>query len=337
MNRKNFIKSLGFAGVGMSLPLSARNTKTNKINLLPPNSCILIPSETAGPFPLDLTENSTFFRQDIRENEAGVQLNLKLKIIGQDNCEPIPNARVNIWHCDKDGVYSGYSTGNNPGDANATHLRGYQFTDVNGEVEFITIFPGWYNGRICHIHFQVYVSSSYSAISQLTFPIDAKNSLYTENSSLYTKGSDPLSFAQDNIFSDSHEYQLATLEEDASTGIYSSYMEVTVQGSGVTGIGHIERETAKVFELGQNYPNPYRDKTIIPFTLKQASEIKLEIWDLSGRKMATIINEKRDTGEYQVEVNPSELGLSNGNYIYQLEANNGKGIFRLPKMMSFQS
>jgi hypothetical protein len=54
----------------------------------PPPNCVIIPSETAGPFPLDLTENQTFFRQDIRENRIGVRHDLKLKIIGNANCEP---------------------------------------------------------------------------------------------------------------------------------------------------------------------------------------------------------------------------------------------------------
>lgn len=114
-------------------------------------------------------------------------MHLKLRVIGSENCLPMNNVRVNIWHCDKDGLYSGYSQQNNQGQAGQTYLRGYQFADANGEVQFETIFPGWYNGRICHIHFQVYVSSVYAAISQLTFPLDIKNKIYTDNSSLYTK------------------------------------------------------------------------------------------------------------------------------------------------------
>src|SRR5690606_34097737 len=110
-----------------------------------------------------------------------------------------------------DGLYSGYSQSNNPGQAGLTYLRGYQYTDANGEVDFLTIFPGWYIGRICHIHFQVHVSSSYSAISQLTFPIAAKNALYAAHAGIYTKGADPLTYSSDNIFSDGYQYQLATL------------------------------------------------------------------------------------------------------------------------------
>lgn len=336
MNRKDFLRKTGILGLGITLPNAKHRANSMGDNPIQVEDCVLIPTETAGPFPLDLTENDTFFRQDITDSQEGVPLSMKLKIIGSNNCGPMQNVRVNIWHCDKDGVYSGYNTGNNPGDADAIHLRGYQFTDANGEAEFTTIFPGWYNGRICHIHFQVYVSSSYSAISQLTFPIDTKNALYSDNSSLYTKGDDPLSFEQDNIFSDGHEYQVATLELDETTGEYSSFLEVTVEGGTTTGVGHLERETAKVFELGQNFPNPYIRKTNVPISLHQAADIKLELWDLSGKKVATVFEGRKSAGKSVIEVIPSQLGLSPGNYVYQLEAKIASGTYRLPKLMTYQ-
>ena len=334
MNRKEFLTGAGLAGLGLALPGS--NTLLNapvskaKVN----DSCVLIPSETAGPFPLDLTENPYYLRQDVRESQPGVLLNLKLKILGVNNCQPMENVRVNIWHCTNEGVYSGYNNQQNPGDANSKYLRGYQFTDVHGEVEFITVFPGWYNGRIAHIHFQVHVSSNYSAVSQLTFNIADKNALYLANPTLYPKGADPLSYAQDNVFSDGVTYQVATLTPNQATGGYDSYMEVSVQGSGVSGVGHIEKETAKVFELGQNFPNPYTDKTTVPVTIKEVSDIKLELWNLSGQKVATVFEAKGAYGDYNIDVNPSAHGLPNGNYMYQLEAKNSRGVYRLPKMMT---
>lgn len=331
MNRKEFLKSagagLGMVFVGKELAAAPLVQQTS--------TCTLIPSETAGPFPLDLSENTAFFRKDIRETQQGVRLNLKLRIVGAGNCLPMRNVRVNIWHCDKDGVYSGYNVANNRGDANSKYLRGYQFTDANGEVEFITIFPGWYTGRICHIHFQVYVSSIYSAVSQLTFDVAAKNALYTANRTIYAKGTDPLSYSQDNIFSDGYALQLATLTPNTTTGGYDSFMQVTVQGNGTTGVGHIEKETAKVFELGQNFPNPYRTTTTIPFTLKQAAIVRMELWDLSGRKVATVLpDEVRSAGEHTLEINPALWGLPIGNYMYQLVATTSQGTFVVPKMMT---
>lgn len=404
MDRKDFLCKMGLGGVWLSSP--SQRLTSNHIDNLQTTSCVLIPSETAGPFPLDLTENSTYFRQDIRESQQGIQLNVRLKIVGFDNCEPLQNVRVNIWHCDKDGVYSGYNTGNNPGDTNATHLRGYQFTDAYGEVEFITIFPGWYTGRICHIHFQVYVSSSYSAISQLTFPITIKNNLYSENSALYTKGADPLSFEDDNIFSDGHEYQLATLEENSATGGYSTYLEVTVEGSGTspdceqslvvanpidqalyqvsediesagqinltdvtfkagtsitllegfevsTGYtfsaeidpcttsvsarkyqGHLERQSAQVFEIGQNYPNPYNGITLIPLDLRERAEIEVELWSLEGKKVTTILKEMKDPGKYIIKIDLKQYSIPLQTFVYQTIATTSHGVFRVPKMMT---
>ncbi|MCB9279423.1 MAG: T9SS type A sorting domain-containing protein [Lewinellaceae bacterium] len=336
MKRKEFLQGIGLAGIGTLISKGPMNAEILKEGgPLPPN-CTLIPTETAGPFPLDLSENTTFFRQDVREDRTGIQLNVKLRIIGANNCEPMPNARVNIWHCDKDGLYSGYSQQNNQGQAGLTYLRGYQMTDANGEVEFTTIFPGWYTGRICHIHFQVYVSSVYAAISQLTFPIETKNALYADNAALYTKGADPLNYTQDNIFSDGYAYQLATLTQNAETGGYDTFLEVTVQGSGVTGLANLEPETGGQFKLGQNFPNPYNTQTTVPFNLTNKSDVQLEIWDLSGKRLAALSETDLPPGDHRIEVDLKSLGLQTATYVYQLQVSNQYGAFRQCKVMTAQ-
>lgn len=331
MKRKDFLKGLGLVGAGTLLPsVKAKANTTNKHSLLggPEDICVLIPSETAGPFPLDLTANPTFFRQDVRENKTGVKLNLKMKVVGVNNCEPMANLRVNIWACDKDGNYSGYQS-----EVGLTYLRGYQITDVHGEVNFVTIFPGWYTGRICHIHFQVFVSSVYAAVSQLTFPIDSKNSLYANNSSLYTKGADPLNFNQDMVFSDGYGYQLATLTQNPVEG-YDAYLEVAINGSGVSRLANLEPETGGQFKLGQNFPNPYADETTVPFTLTNPSKVQLDIFDLQGRKVAEIQQPNLGAGTQEIVVNTRELGIPVGNYVYQLQVENENGVFRQCKMMT---
>ena len=328
MKRKDFLRGFGFAGLGTLLPNSSISNRTIIEGPLPPN-CTIIPSETAGPFPLDLTENQTFFRQDIREDREGVRHDLKIKITGLENCLPMQNVRVNIWHCDKDGLYSGYQT-----EVGKTYLRGYQITDVNGEVNFITIFPGWYTGRICHIHFQVYVSSVYAAVSQLTYPIAEKNQIYADHADIYTKGLDPRSFSQDGIFADGYTFQLATLTPNAATGGYDSYLEVTVQGSGLTGLSKAEPETGGQFSLGQNQPNPYSGFTRIPFTLHFPGDAYLEIWDLSGQKLTELSQKGLSSGQHAFDINTIMLGLPVAHYAYQLRVENASGIFRQAKVMS---
>lgn len=294
---------------------------------------MLIPSETAGPFPLDLSANEFYYRQDVRETQVGVPLRLRLRIIGDANCGVMPNLRVNIWHCSNTGLYSGYSQTNNPGQSGLTYLRGYQFTDADGEVEFLTVFPGWYNGRICHIHFQVYVSSSYAAISQLSFPIAEKNAIYAANPSLYPNGADPLAFNQDNIFNNGYQYQLATLVANDEGG-YDAFLEVTIQGSGDTTTGYLESQVEQHLELGQNIPNPYVEQTMVPITLKQPGDVVLDLWDVQGRKVATVKREGLAAGEHRIELRMAELGLSAANYAYQVQVTNAYGIWRTAKMMT---
>lgn len=332
-NRRNFLKLTGLAGAASLIPLNMLSEEANDDQQV--SSCTLIPTETAGPFPLDLTTNTTFFRKDIKETKTGVPLNLKLKIIGANNCGVMQNVRVNIWHCDKDGLYSGYSQTNNPGQAGLTYLRGYQFTDANGISEFTTIFPGWYTGRICHIHFQVYVSSSYAAISQLSFDIAKKQAIYTANPSLYTNGADPTTLSSDNVFSDGYTYQIATLTDNATTGGYDAYLEVTIKGSGIaTGLGNLEKENAKNFTLGQNFPNPYSSVTSIPVHLIQPSDVTIDVYDLQGKKMTTISKNNLPAGETIFQLDMKTIGLPIGNYIYQVEVKNSNGIYRDCKMMT---
>ena len=336
-NRRDFIKASSILGAASLLPIG--KLLANSSSLLSnreevSGTCVLIPTEVAGPFPLDLTANTTFFRQDIREDKEGVPMKLKLKILGNGNCLPMQNVRVNVWHCDKDGVYSGYDTTNNPGQAGLTYFRGYQMTDANGEVEFMTIFPGWYNGRICHIHFQVYVSSSYAAISQLTFDVATKQAIYTANPDLYTNGTDPMSLASDNIFSDGYQYQIATLTENTDINGYDAYLEVTIEGNGTVGIGHSEKENAKNFTMGQNYPNPFEEETTIPVTLNQTSDVVVDLYNLQGKKVLSINKPNLSVGSHSININLAELSLAGSSYLYQMTVKNSAGTYVDSKLMT---
>lgn len=331
-SRRNFIKATGLLGTAALIPLDNLLASDNKVTK---KACTLVPTETAGPFPLDLSANTAYFRKDIREDRAGVQLNLKIRIVGDDNCLPMENLRVNIWHCDKDGLYSGYSQSGNEGQAGLTYLRGYQMTDVNGEAEFITIFPGWYQGRICHIHFQVFVSTSYAAISQLTFDLETKKAIYAANSSVYTKGDDPMTLASDNIFSDGYTYQITTPTANSTTGGYDAFLEVTVKGTGTTaGLGNQEKENAKNFLLGQNFPNPYTNFTSIPFNLIHPSDVVLDLFDLQGKKVRSIQKHALNPGEHVLELDMKSLNLPTENYVYQLNVSNKNGNYADTKLMT---
>ena len=69
---------------------------------IPAGSCTLMPQSVEGPYYLD----PKLIRADVTEGHAGLPLALKLRVVGAD-CAPLSNARVDLWHCDPRGVYSG--------------------------------------------------------------------------------------------------------------------------------------------------------------------------------------------------------------------------------------
>ncbi|MEX0845385.1 MAG: T9SS type A sorting domain-containing protein [Balneolaceae bacterium] len=76
-------------------------------------------------------------------------------------------------------------------------------------------------------------------------------------------------------------------------------------------------ETPSVFSLAQNYPNPFNPTTMISFNLPVNSEVRLEVFDLLGRKVATLVDERMQAGSHEIQFNAQNL--SSGVYFYQLK------------------
>ncbi|PTY37407.1 hypothetical protein BGP77_12930 [Saccharospirillum sp. MSK14-1] len=182
--------------------------------------CRLMPRETEGPFPLrEVLNRPDLVRRDLTEGLPGVPLALQLKIVDVNNgCRPIEGAGVYVWHCDRDGRYSGYNDARGE-----TFCRGLQFAEGQGVARFNTIYPGWYPGRVTHIHFQVYLEdpagSRATVTSQLAFPDTVTQAVY--NSRDYTErgqNTSVRSVATDSIFADGSELQVVTIEGDPVAG-----------------------------------------------------------------------------------------------------------------------
>jgi len=74
------------------------------------------------------------------------------------------------------------------------------------------------------------------------------------------------------------------------------------------------------FILEQNYPNPFNPSTVISYRLSVNSYVTLKVYDLLGREIATLVNEPKQAGEFEIEFDASKYGLSSGVYLYQLTA-----------------
>jgi len=75
------------------------------------------------------------------------------------------------------------------------------------------------------------------------------------------------------------------------------------------------------FILRQNFPNPFNPNTIISWKLAKESSVQLKIYDVLGREVAILIKEKQTPGEYKLNFNADEYGLSSGIYLYKLVTN----------------
>jgi protocatechuate 3,4-dioxygenase beta subunit len=94
-------------------------------------------------------------------------------------CNPVANASVDIWACDAEGNYAGYTASPDEFATSGSHVtpetderfcRGVLATDPDGIAEFDTIFPGYYAGRAIHIHFKVHVGDKAFVTNQALMP-----------------------------------------------------------------------------------------------------------------------------------------------------------------------
>lgn len=188
----------------------------------------VIPEETAGPYPgdgsngPDVLSESGIVRQDITSSfgdasgtAEGIPLEIRFTVIDVDSGEPIPGAAVYAWHCTRDGGYSMYSQGLE----DENFLRGVLETDDDGAAAFTSIFPGAYDGRWPHVHFEVYQSVDAAtnggeplATSQIALPENTCSEVYaTDGYEASVSNLSRTSLETDMVFADSWEQELGTI------------------------------------------------------------------------------------------------------------------------------
>jgi len=212
------------------------------------SNCSMIPEETAGPYPGDGSNASNgaianalvlsgIVRSDIRASlgsangvAQGVPLTIKLRLVNTGAaCADLSGYAIYLWHCDREGRYSMYSAGVTA----ENYLRGVQAAGSDGVAMFTTIFPGCYDGRMPHMHFEVFRSansaSAYSnklKTSQIAFPSDVCSTVYNGASGYGTSVSNfaRISFQSDNVFSDGVTLQLASVTGSVAEGYVATLM-----------------------------------------------------------------------------------------------------------------
>jgi protocatechuate 3,4-dioxygenase beta subunit len=163
--------ALGLAGAGAAGLAQAAPDVARPVGLTP--------QTTEGPY----YRPNPPVRADITEGLPGAPLDMRF-VVRDPAGAPLPGARVDIWHCDAAGRYSGFASapGREPDAAQkaATYLRGVQTTDAQGAALFHTVYPGWYAGRTTHIHFKVWQGDRAVLTCQLFLPDALSEFLYTQ-------------------------------------------------------------------------------------------------------------------------------------------------------------
>jgi len=179
--------------------------------------CDLTPEQISGPYYF-----KSPIRTDVTEDRKGVPLNLNIRVVRGNDCQPVNNAQVEIWHCDAAGEYSGYSKnmGRKPFDTlfqilaaggfnshieaknDLRFLRGAQVSAETGQVSFQTIFPGWYDPRVPHIHVKVFVGGQSYLTSQLYFPDELCQNIYASHKDYKPHGACPYNHGNDLVLGD---------------------------------------------------------------------------------------------------------------------------------------
>ncbi len=93
---------------------------------------------------------------------------------------------------------------------------------------------------------------------------------------------------------------------------------VTVTPPQITGIEDNDGSQPQQFALHQNFPNPFNPTTTIAFSLQKSTEITLEVFSITGQKVATLVNGSKNAGEHKITFDASNLG--SGVYFYKLSA-----------------
>jgi protocatechuate 3,4-dioxygenase beta subunit len=142
-------------------------------------SCTMLEDSIEGPY---FTCTSSASGKSIAGRLIGQPLTVALRVLDK-NCATIPNAIVDVWSCGPDGRYAGYDVspdlrvvpgrGGRQEPTNTERFaRGVLRTDVDGIVEFDTIYPGFYAGRAIHIHFKVHIGNKCYLTNQAYLPED---------------------------------------------------------------------------------------------------------------------------------------------------------------------
>jgi protocatechuate 3,4-dioxygenase beta subunit len=220
---------------GGTASMTAKATYPNPFACSAPSSCTMTCELTAGP----CYSSQSVVIQDISYGYAGLPVRMYFQLLNED-CKPVANATIDVWHVSPVGKYSGddsvnedisFCTGNDSTFTSALYFRGKQTSDANGIVFFDTCYPGWYSSRTTHVHLTISVGGSAYVTTQLCFDDALDDSIVGAQPLYDTRGARDTKNTTDTVFSagDYTDYLFETAK--MSDGVMLAWKTIVLRNS----------------------------------------------------------------------------------------------------------
>jgi len=299
-DRRQFLRNTSFAA--LALGTSSIATAKTKVSKPTSEDDLIMCEKTTldyygeGPFYTDnppIIQNNQL--ADI--NEPGERMIISGRVYNLDCSEYIPNATIDVWHANHNGDY----------DNQDYNLRGQTLSNEQGFYMFETIKPGKYlNGnmfRPAHIHYKITAPNYPTLTTQLYFEGDPD--LTTDAASSITSG---MYDAQHRI--------IPLLENN--NGILEGTWDIVINGEGITtGTSDIHLDKGIIYRVS---PNPFSNIVQIRYGVYRKSKVSLFVFDIEGRKVATLEEKTLPADQYTAIWKPNS-DLPKGHYFIALKIN----------------
>ena len=237
------------------------------------------------------------------------------------------NGTIIAWYDNRSGTNQDiYAQRINGSGAVLWTVNGAEISTVSGDQELPAIVGDGSGGAI--ITWRDYRSGTdYDIYAQRVFSNGAAQ--WTTDGIVISKAAGDKEYA--TLVSDPAGGTIITWSDkrngSTNTDIYVQRVNADGSLGGTTGVDKDESAPTE-FSLQQNYPNPFNPSTTINFTLPSSQIVALKIYDVLGKEVATLVNEEKSTGTYEVNFSAkggsasggNAYSLSSGIYFYKLQA-----------------
>lgn len=291
-SRRQFLKNVSLASLALGFAPFASQAEANA-------------SDECEKTTLDFYGEGPFYTQNppqitngklSNDSESGTKIRITGRVQNLDCSEFIPNTVIDVWHADDAGDY----------DNAGFNLRGQVKTNAQGFYSFETIRPGKYlNGnkyRPSHIHFKITPPGYPTITTQLYFKGDT---------SIADDAAASISSGQYDA-----THRIIELSDDGG-GILEGTWDIAVSGKGTMGLSDLHVNKGMIYSVS---PNPFTSFVKINYGVFQMAEVSILVYDMQGRKVASLEQESKSPEKYEAKWTPDNK-LPNGQYFIALKIN----------------